>query len=151
MKGSLVLISLALVWFVHWAWVCVTLLGSYARMLALTPADTSSGQSRRSGPDSPSKLPAELGATGLLTSQLRHILALNGFGFCTSTQPTWPKAHLVISKIKSLPRTTIRLLGWFERMMRSRDDCFQRCCGWCSSSGQWVWRCSVKLGSSPYL
>ena len=47
---------------------------------SLTPANTSSGQSRRSGQDSPSKLPAELGATGLLTLQLWHILALNGLG-----------------------------------------------------------------------
>ena len=95
MKGGLVLISLALLWFVRPAWACMTLcVFLYAYTLALTSTNTSGGRSRRPGPHAPSKPPSELGQEP------------QGpwLGFHASTQQTWPKGCLVISQNQLSPR-----------------------------------------------
>lgn len=72
---------------------CDCLVFSHTRTLASMPT-TSGGQSRRSGPHSPSKPPSEL-------SQEPQGPWL---GFHTSTQQTWPEGRLVISQNQISPR-----------------------------------------------
>lgn len=96
-ESGLVFISLALAWFSHQAWVFGTI------SLFIHPPTPAAG----AGPNSPSKLPLGREPRGLLTLQLRHILAPYRelwLGLCTSTQPTWPRGHLVISPKSNLPR-----------------------------------------------
>ena len=59
--------------------------------------------------------PGELMVDGVFSLEKCQELIPYGAGhicqLSSSQSPAWPKAHLVICKIKSLPRTTIRLLG----------------------------------------
>lgn len=135
MKGSLVLISLALVRFIHRARMRVPI---YAFIRMHTGTHTQPMLARASPDDPvhillPNPFSAEPGATGGPGLASTHVLRLG------------PRDSCYFSKSNLPLRTKIRLLGEYKRMIRSLDGCSQRgaaaglgvAAPWRSASARW--------------
>lgn len=134
MKGSLVLISLALVRFIHRARTRVPI---YAFTRMHTGTHTQPTLVRASPDDPvhvllPNPFSAEPGATGGPGLASTHVLRLG------------PRDSCYFSKSNLLLRTKIRLLGEYKRMIRSPDGCSQRGAAAGLGGG-----CALALGQCP--